>query len=640
MSQIETSFEDGILIIKKKGARKTNNDIEKINISNLVYKQIYRSKIKPGSKENKNSILLIHELKDSINKEEKDVILVYSKLSYIMYEILPKSEAYKKFVKIPYKVLNIGLSKKYLKIRLFAYIVAENKYKIENMRLGIDCNNFKEIKLNRYSKLQSSFKLFLKGGHTYYYKFKIKDLLNSNEEINNSINISVKVNDVDIEYKLGIKDKKIKMQKLDKKYYNLPLKSVYSKEYAIHLRRTIGGNLVLVKRLIEPIEKTFKFKVLESKFLSSIMYHIGKFGAKYRKKKINIFYEKFASKAEEGVYELYTKCKQSKNTYNYFVIDEKSEDYKRICKDKNVIRKYSFKYYWLIYNSSWFIASEAPSHLNILRSNNKYFRKATYDKDFVFLQHGIIYMKNLGINSSFKRGKEGESKYMVVSSEKEREVVSEMLDYSEEQLLKTGLGMYSNINFKHINNESENYVTIMLTWKPYEEQLYNFEESTYYKNVIEISNILKKYIDKKKIIIIAHPKAQSLLINTDLKNSMWNEPISKALEKTKLLITDYSSVCYNTFYQGGGVIFYQPDLEKYELENGELIPNDDEYIGKRVFNIQELEDIIKQTIKDKNIDLSVIRTKQHEDIYKTINEFSDGKNLDRIYEQLVKLNLV
>ena len=180
----------------------------------------------------------------------------------------------------------------------------------------------------------------------------------------------------------------------------------------------------------------------------------------------------------------------------------------------------------------------------------------------------------------------------------------------------------------------------MLTWKPYEEQLYDFEKSSYYKNVVDIYNMLAKYMKKDNIIIIGHPKAYSLLVNTGLKNSLWNKPISKALEKTKLLITDYSSVCYNSFYQGAGVIFYQEDLEKYEAENGKLIPNNDEYIGKRAFNLKELESIIKETIENNNIKLDKVRTKEFENNYKTINEFTDGKNIDRIYEKLVELKLV
>ena len=331
---------------------------------------------------------------------------------------------------------------------------------------------------------------------------------------------------------------------------------------------------------------------------------------------------------------------KNRNTKNYFIISEDSADYPKIKDNKNVVKKYSLKYYWLIYNVNNFISTEAPIHLNILRSNNTALRKSITDKPFIFLQHGVTYMKCQGKNSTFSKNKEGEATYIVVGSEKEKDVVVDSLGIDEEQVLKTGLPIFSKIEFNHINQTSEDYITIMLTWKPYEEQLYDFEKSSYYKNIVEVCNMLKKYIDNEKIILIAHPKAQSLLSSTDLKDSLWNKPISKALEKTKLLITDYSSVCYNSFYQGAGVIFYQPDLELYEAENGELIPNEDEYIGKRAFDISELESIIKDTIKDKKIDLEKVRTKENEEIYKTINEFSDGKNIQRIYEELLKLKII
>ena len=107
-----------------------------------------------------------------------------------------------------------------------------------------------------------------------------------------------------------------------------------------------------------------------------------------------------------------------------------------------------------------------------------------------------------------------------------------------------------------------------------------------------------------------------------------------------MLITDYSSVCYNALYQGGGVVFYQPDLELYETYNGPLVPTDDEYIGKRAFDMEQLEGIVKETIINKKIDLTKIRNKKFEDNYATINEFSDGKNIERIYEKLKELQII
>lgn len=639
MSKIEVELKNNILKIEKKRTRQTEDDIEIIDISNIIYKEQYKSKIKVSNIEEQNKIFLIQEL-DGLNElGTKDAIVVYSGLSRIMYKVAPIEEIYKIFVKIPYKIFKVSINKKYLKFKIFAYLKNNYKLNIEDTTFSIDSNNFRKVNLKKYLLKESKIKMLFEK-NTYNFKFKISDLLDSNEEINNFVSFNLKINGIDVQYKLGIKDKRIVENKKAKRYYKIPIKSKYAKDYAIHIRRTIAGNLVVVKRLIDPVEKTIKFRFFESKIVSFILYNLGKLGAKLRSKKINIFYEKFASKAEEGVYDLYKKCKTSKISRNYFVIDKNVEDYQKIKNDKNVVKKYTFKYYWLIYNASWFIASEVPSHLNILRSNNKYFRRATYDKKFIFLQHGIIYMKNLGLKSVFGKKEEGESNYMIVSSEKEKDVVVDMLGYDEEQLLKTGLGMYSNIDYNHINRDSENIVTIMLTWKNYEENLYNFEESTYYQNILEIYDILKNFIKLENIKIVAHPKVYELLSNTDIKDSVWQGPISEVLKITKLFITDYSSACYNAFYQGAGVVFYQPDLELYELENGKLIPNDDEYIGQRVFNTEELIKILEKSIKNSDIDLNILRTKEQEEMYKTINEFSDGKNIDRIYESLVDKKII
>lgn len=605
----------------------------KIDINSLEYNKAYMFDEKFIIK---HKVLFMHEI---INKEKEinDVIAVYSTIGGIKYIYCSKAQFYNRLVRVNNRVLKVTLNKKKIKIIVLAYIL--NKYNLDitdNSKIFINDNIYKDCKLKIYNSYISIFKAFF-DRNIYKYTFDMMDILNDEEsKINGQVRYEMKADGLDIQFNLR---RKIKFSK-NNKYYYTPIKPIYIGDYAIHFRRTFAGSLRLVKRIKEPIENDKKFKFYENKFISCIMYHIGKILTKIRIKKINIFYEKFASKAEEGVYELYNMCKQNKKTKNYFVIDKESDDYTKIKDDKNVIKKYSLKYYWIIYNCSWFIGSEAPSHLNILRSNNKYFRRATYDKKFVFLQHGIIYMKNLGLNSSFSVDREAGAQYMIVSSDIEKEVVKNMLGYEEHQLLKTGLGMYSNIKYNHINNSSEDYITVMLTWKPYEEQLYEFDNSSYYKNTIEIYEMLKKYIPKEKIIIISHPKAEELMQNTDFKNNIWNKPISKALEKTKLLITDYSSICYNAFYQGAGVVFYQPDLELYEEENGPLIPKDDEYIGKRTFNINELENLIKNNIINRRISLDNFRTKEFEKQYERINEFNDGKNIERIYKELLKLKII
>lgn len=635
MSSIEVNINNDLLIIKKNNSRTDYENIETINLSHLEYGKIYTSKIKLTNSENKNKIMFIKDICLSRNVcSLNTIVAVYSTKKAIKYTYCSKSTLYKNLVDLKYKVLSLKLTRKNLKIVMCSYILNKYGLNIEDIKLYVDENKFINSNLMQYKKELSKFDM-LKKKNIHFYKFKIKDILNDDSIINGVIRYVFKVNGVDVDYRIGIKNKKEK----NKRYYYIPINGIFVKDYAIHIRRTEKSYLTFVKRKKEPIENTLRYRLLENKFISCILYNIGFFMRKIRKKKINVYYEKFASKAEEGVFDLFLLTKNGQcNSKNYYVIDKNSIDYDKIKRYNGVVKKYSFKYYWIIYNATNLISTEAPIHLNILRSNNKYLRKALIDKCFVFLQHGVTYMKCHGKNSAFRKNKEAEVSYIVAGSEKEADVVVDMLKIDEQQVLKTGLPIFSKVKYNHINNDSDDFITIMFTWKPYEEQLYDFERSSYYKNIVEICNMLNKYTNN--IIVIAHPKIYDLLKNTKFENNLWDKPISEALEKTKLLITDYSSVCYNSFYQGSGVVFYQPDLELYEKENGKLIPQNDEYIGRRAFSLNELEDIIKKAIYNKKINLDFLRTKKFKDNYNLINEFSDGNNIERIYQELIKLKLI
>ena len=667
MSRIAAEFSDNKLIIKKEMLRKRDDNTDIIDIHDLVLNKEYKSKIKASSKRQNNKMILMHEITgedeleiavknaenegkseeyisdlkkeyaDLINNDdlEKKAVAVYIKDYKVCYCYGTLSRIYKRLIEFIYKIASIKLNRNGISIFMYLYIINRFKFDITNKRLEVGQCITEDVEIHEVpGKISKKKILFSK----YKTRINVKksELEKTEVPINNNLIMKMDVNGETISYYLGKEDRKIKKPR---EYYH-PIKSMYNDEYAFHIRRDNHSNLVLVKRLKEPIEDTFKFKLYENKFSSFLMYEMSKIYKKIRPKKINLFYEKFAGKVEEGAFDLCKKCVTSSNSKNYFIITEDSPDYERIKDNDFIVTKFSLKYYWLIYNANSFISSDAPLHVNILRSNNKYLRRSLLEKKFVFLQHGVTYLKAHDTNSAYRNEKEAEPDYMIANGEKEREVICEMLNIPEERIWNTGLPIFDAVEYKHINNDSDDVITIMLTWKPYEEHLYDFKESSYYQSVMEIYDMLSKYIDRDKIYIIPHPKVFDLLMNTGMKDNIWQGPISEVLKISKLLITDYSSVAYNTFYQGGGVVFYQPDLRLYEKMNGKLVPNDDEYIGKRAFNIDQLEDITKETIKDGKIDLDKIRTRQFEENHASINEFSDGKNIERIYNKLIKRKLI
>ncbi|MDR3315911.1 MAG: CDP-glycerol glycerophosphotransferase family protein [Coriobacteriales bacterium] len=434
--------------------------------------------------------------------------------------------------------------------------------------------------------------------------------------------------------------------------YYLPfsVRKNYRTGFCRHLRRSASGVIVIMQRNLKPLEKTPGFRFIESWPIGALLYCAGSIVRAVSPHKTLLFYEKFASKAEEGTYELFTMARAlqeaadkhtgGKNSALAFIIDQQSRDYERI-KGSGVVPKFSFRYYWLIYRASAFVGTEVPSHLHFLRSNNRWLRLCFYTRTFVFLQHGITYLKPQEKTSAFVRGREGAADYIVADSRKERTVLMHDLHYDEEQILITGLGQFSQMEYEHIKENSPDTVTIMFTWKPYDDSL-AFSQSTNYATLQQVLRLVQRHVPNERIRLVVHPKElYSLDSESELPIPFCTQPIHEILAETKLLITDYSSVCYSSFYQGGAVLFYQPDLEHYEKAVGTLIPQADEYIGYRNFKIEELEQLLTKAIdQNGHIKRELLRTKQHEAAYQSINEFNDGQNLHRILHELQRLELL
>lgn len=532
--------------------------------------------------------------------------------------------------KINKKCLFAYLTKRNLVFLIVAYTVGDQR-PVDN-RLNIGPGFSIKINLKHFTARPNKIKILL-SVKPKFYRVSVKDLVIENIEGASPIYFSDElVNKSGIRYRYNAKNPK---------YNYLPLNSIFTRGWSFGLRRSGKGSLILNKRSMEEYESSVRYYLLENKCISFILYLCGSLARRVSKTKVNIYFEKYAGKSEEGVLQLCQMTQNSKGSRNYFVIDGSSADYEEIKREKFVIKKYSIFYYWLCYRANYIIASEAPLHLNILRSNNKYLRKSIYNMKNIFLQHGIIYMKNLS-TSSFANGKEAEADVILVSSEKEKSVVKEMLNYDDEQIWVTGIPMYDTIKYNHIGEASEDNIMIMLTWKPYEENLVDFAQSSYYKNTMDIYNCLLKYYDENKIKIVAHPKVFELMNNTKLNNNLIKGKISEVLPKTKLLITDYSSICYNAFYQGAGVIFYQNDLEEYEKLVGPLIPHEDEYIGERFFDVNEFEKFLMETniINAGKISLKKFRNEGYNKRYNEINEYSDGNNVGRIHTILCDVQII
>ncbi len=384
-----------------------------------------------------------------------------------------------------------------------------------------------------------------------------------------------------------------------------------------YIRQNAGNTFVVTVRNKNYTDHDF-WKILAAWFLSLFSF----------RSKIILLYEKNNEKYEESAAAVYEKL-IDEGYPAYYILNKNSKHWVNIKKKylKNVIQSYTFKHYYYYFKCRKFIGTESVAHSMELRSTNRLLNIKRFLKryKYVFLQHGVMYMVSLDSKerTAFTKGRTmPKSSKIVVSSKLEAKHFTDLGGFEMDDLYITGLPAYD----RNKVNKDADHITIMTTWRPWDFNVLesNYKEAGYYKMIVNIiNNIPKKY--KDKIYLLPHPLVKERIENTDLAYLIPDDiSYDKVLEKTALLITDYSSISYSSFYRGSNVIFcWMEKDECMEHYGAHLMLNDKNTFGDVCYNYSELGDLI-----DKNY--LKPQTKHHKDNYSKIVEFHDGKNTERL----------
>ena len=272
----------------------------------------------------------------------------------------------------------------------------------------------------------------------------------------------------------------------------------------------------------------------------------------------------------------------------YYVINRKSKDYEKVRLLGNIINHKSFKH-WIYYlNAKKIIvtqkyANPSPALFHVL---HKY---SIINIPRIFLQHGITI--NNADMFNYKRTK---FKLFICGAKREYEYIKNNFGYPDKNVVYTGFARFDNLDLSKINN---NFILIAPTWRKWITRQKDFDTfmSNYYnllnnkklieileKNNITIKLVLHKNMNKYKINTI-------LLSNNVTINHNNEVDIQKLLNKTDLLITDFSSISMDIGYRQRPIIYYQFDEEDYrkrQLDEGYFSYEKDGF--GEVLNYQDL----------------------------------------------------
>lgn len=360
------------------------------------------------------------------------------------------------------------------------------------------------------------------------------------------------------------------------------------------------------------------------------------------KKKIILLFEKESSRYEESASVLYEKLIDKGYKNAYFILDRNYPYIKNISNKyrTHIVYKGTFKHYLYFFQSKTFLGSEALVHAIDLRISNKHALNKINDNtiDYVFLQHGVMYMVSLDSESrSFFKPMKTQGKYRVVtSSVAEARHFIDLGGYDSEFIYVCGLPKFD----RNTWNPDADKIVIMPTWRPWEynEARYDFKNTKYYKMIERMVNsIPHKY--REKLMILPHPLFYDAIKDADFELKKYlnvNEKYDDILKETRILITDYSSIAYDAFYRGCNVIFYWEEkdecMEKYGPST-KLMLNENNVFGDICLKPRDLTNALEVNYYHGQDDV-------YKERYSRLVDFHDGQNTERLIEFLRKDEII
>ena len=246
-----------------------------------------------------------------------------------------------------------------------------------------------------------------------------------------------------------------------------------------------------------------------------------------------------------------------------------------------------------------------------------YYHKKNYK---VFLNHGTVGLKKrIAMNKKYEK----QIQDLLVSynlnpcdSEFEKNIKVEDWKMPENSMYVCGYTRYDKLYNMSKNNIETKDILYIPTWRKY--NITGIDE--FLK-----SDILHKYLKdtNQKLKVYMHQLSKTKLENEYDENIQIldkNTVLFDEIIRSKTLITDYSSMCYDFMFLNKKVVFYQFDKKQYLKEFGSYVDLDNFYIKSNV-NIEEvIEELKNENVSD----------------YSNYFTFIDNKNCFRLYERIKK----
>ena len=413
-------------------------------------------------------------------------------------------------------------------------------------------------------------------------------------------------------------------------------------DHQLFLYRTGGNRFALVYQEKSPYSG-FLFRLKER--LACLIYVLNK--KKLHRQNIMLTYEKYCCMAQDNGFYFFQYCmehnveKKLKHQI-YFIIDPKSADYENVKPyEDHIIPFMSLKHMVYLLACRLMVSSDSKPHAYAWRCKESIIQPLIEkNKRLVFLQHGVISLKKV----DFFKASGNTVSLFVTSNQREHDIIVRELGYRPDQVIITGLTRWDVLRDRSAEVQGS-HILVMPTWRNWLEDAsdHAFRSSDYYRNYMELLNsprlaaFLEQYDTYLDFYI--HPKFRDYLSNFSVPGGrvrlipFGSEPLNRLIMECKMLVTDYSSVCWDVYYQGKPCIFYQFDVDKYNEAQGAYIDLETELFGDRALNNDQLFALLEEEAA-----MGFQLKPKYAEMRKTSYAYLDHNNSQRVCQEIKKRN--
>ncbi len=359
-------------------------------------------------------------------------------------------------------------------------------------------------------------------------------------------------------------------------------------------------------------------------------------------KKIWLVYEKYSITAQDNSYYFFKYCQENLSEAEkkniYYVIDKRADDYQYVKRyGRKVIQFLSFKHMVYLKAAQLLISSDTKAHAYAWHSPNTIYRTLIRRNRNAFLQHGVIYYKQC--HKGLKKKGTNNCRLFIVSSEIEKAIVKKYFGYKNSEIAVTGLARWDALH--DISVPGEKMILVMPTWRSWLEEVTEetFKESEYYRNYASFLNNeqLHDFLSERqiKLVFYIHPKFREYMGVFATNSSQielvefGSQPLNALIMRCNMMVTDYSSACWDVYYQGKPVLFYLFDFELYSRVQGSYVDMRSQAFGDTAESMEELVELMRTYEKN-----GFKEKEQYAAMREELLPYRDNSNCERIYNIL------